>query len=209
MSIFLIHIISFFGTVFIFDFFETEKPTLTRLQTTPIVFLNTYLTYIASTISENYINNNINNNIKNVQYDNNILTPTYINILKFIPVLGLVNIYFSLLHYAFHKNKFLYKNIHYIHHQLIITDGFSAFYSHPIEHIFANIFSPIIALYLVNANIELAYFSIAILSVSTAMAHTHFKGQKSTHNLHHIYQVYNYDNFPNLLDRYMGTYFSL
>ena len=133
MSIFLIHIISFFGTVFIFDFFETEKPTLTRLQTTPIVFLNTYLTYIASTISENYINNNI-------------LTPTYINILKFIPVLGLVNIYFSLLHYAFHKNKFLYKNIHYIHHQLIITDGFSAFYSHPIEHIFANIFSPIIAL---------------------------------------------------------------
>ena len=57
-----------------------------------------------------------------------------------------------------------------------------------------------------DANLELIQFSLIILTCSTTMAHTHFKGKNLTHNLHHIYQVYNYDNWPNFFDKYMKTY---
>ena len=47
------------------------------------------------------------------------------------------------IHYLLHTNKFLYSNIHKIHHSYDTNSLYSRFYNHPIDYIFTE-FAPIL-----------------------------------------------------------------
>ena len=129
-------------------------------------------------------------------------------ILKVPGVLITLDIIFGILHYYFHKNKFLYNNFHYLHHKLIITDAVSSIYAHPIDYIITNVMPSFITLYIWKVSYNMCVIYLCVFTVSVVNSHTNYKNEEqSSHGKHHIYQIYNYDNFPYLFDKLIKTYY--
>ena len=129
------------------------------------------------------------------------------HILKFIALILIMNLFFSIFHYTCHVNKFLYRHIHYLHHTLIYSDGMGALYTHPLEQIFVNLLPIVLSILIVQPNLFLAHFFVAFVSWGTVQSHNNYKkNTKKSHISHHRYLIYNYDNPPNLFDRVKGSY---
>lgn len=77
-----------------------------------------------------------------------------INLYYFIPLSFTFEIIFDFFHYfshrLLHENKFLYKNIHKIHHKFQYPCAITTFYQHPIDILLANSLPTIFAFYLTN-----------------------------------------------------------
>jgi sterol desaturase/sphingolipid hydroxylase (fatty acid hydroxylase superfamily) len=157
------HVFFYITTIVITNKFPRKKPTLTKLKMMPIVFNNFLLTFLFISFYEKYT-------IVNYTLD-------ITDIFKIPIIMFILNINFTFTHYILHKNKLLYSNIHYIHHQLKITDGFGALYSHPIEHIFGNILSMALPIYLCNLNYTSMCIFINIATIQTVWGHVHFSNK--------------------------------
>jgi len=117
------------------------------------------------------------------------------------------SIYFYILHYLFHTN-FLYRSLHYIHHQNYITYPHTAINCHILEHIFVNIMSVLIGtkIWLCHKNSVVLWVWIA--TVSSINTHSGFlrKDNPVKHDYHHLLKNVNYGSGYSFMDRFFGTY---
>ena len=60
-------------------------------------------------------------------------------------------------HYALHKFRFLYVNIHKKHHEWQSTVAYAAIYAHPIEHVVSNLLPPAIGPILCGSHVATAW----------------------------------------------------
>lgn len=120
----------------------------------------------------------------------------------------ILNETFAIAHYILHKNKWLYRNVHAVHHRLWIPHPIGSIYAHPIEHILGNLLPVGLAIMLTGAQWWTTYLLILQVSYETVKGHTRLISNKesSNHNLHHTKLTCNYDNSPYIFDKIMGTY---
>ena len=60
-------------------------------------------------------------------------------------------------HYALHKFRFLYVNIHKKHHEWQSTVAYASIYAHPIEHVVSNLLPPAIGPILCGSHVATAW----------------------------------------------------
>jgi sterol desaturase/sphingolipid hydroxylase (fatty acid hydroxylase superfamily) len=95
-----------------------------------------------------------------------LITFTFnLNIIQFILYSFIFEIIFDFFHWIthwyFHKNKFLYKNFHSIHHRQKYPTAITTFYHHPLDYLVTNSLAQILTLILFP-NISLWYFCLII-----------------------------------------------
>lgn len=73
----------------------------------------------------------------------------YFSVLKFIVVVLSQEFLFYVTHSIAHL-PFFFKNFHYVHHRVVVTQPISAFYAHPLEHIVCNVFPVVFPAYMVG-----------------------------------------------------------
>ncbi|KAG0648065.1 Syringomycin response [Hyphodiscus hymeniophilus] len=69
------------------------------------------------------------------QYTASILYFVILPIFQFGSAMILADTFQYFTHRAFHVNKWLYRNIHYLHHDIYVPFAYGAFYNHPLETI--------------------------------------------------------------------------
>ncbi len=110
-------------------------------------------------------------------------------------------------HRLFHT-KYLYRTIHKIHHEWTSPIGIVCYYSHPIEHIFANILPIFVGPIIFRSHIILcAIWSIvAVITIIAAHSGYHLPILSSleAHDYHHLKfnEIYGVVGF---LDKFHGT----
>ncbi len=122
--------------------------------------------------------------------------------------LFLISILFGLIHFCFHKNKYLYINYHVIHHKAIITKPIDSLYVHPVEFLLGMIFPVFFCIYTFNLSL-IGIFIVMIISINeNVKGHLTMKNASSCqswsqHNYHHKLYNVNYDSYPYLLSKYV------
>ena len=121
----------------------------------------------------------------------------------------MTDIWFYTTHRLFHKIPFLYKNIHSQHHYYVEPFAFSGIECHFIEHIFINICSTSIGMYLLAINnilsIEFIKLWFLLVAISTTFTHSGYIFFNDVHFNHHLYLKYNYGISPYFCDNLFNT----
>lgn len=115
---------------------------------------------------------------------------------------------FYLVHRLLHQRQ-MYKWIHSVHHQYKHPVPWTAFYCHPVEHFFANLFPVFAGPIFFDLSFVMFRFWVMLATVNAVFAHTSFKklahcDMTNPHRVHHLkYRV----NFGTgfWLDKYLGT----
>ena len=116
--------------------------------------------------------------------------------------LGMVDVLFYLLHKILHA-KWIYANIHYIHHRYKYTYGIGAFYSHPLEFIGGNLLPVLAPMMVLDMPLRLCDLLVGLATFYTVViAHGGFL-PISKHLYHHLKYKYNYGIIRT--DEIMGT----
>lgn len=139
---------------------------------------------------------------------------------KIFIIVNLANLLFYLVHRMLHF-KFIYNYIHRIHHEFVEPVGASAYYTHPIEHLFSNLLAFIVPVLLVGVNYPVLLGLIAIGTIVSVLAHVEYDvlptvlskilnrdidlSTGSEHLAHHKYFNCNY-GFAQYMDKLFGTY---
>lgn len=221
--LFFLHFIAFWLTVLYSSKYPTEVSSLPFRKILPQVLFNQLIItplvgiifFSVFNINDD-IDNNLDKNLDNI-LDINLHKWAYSSIpyffqwfligtIKFILQFLVLNSLFSSSHYLCHKNKFLFNNVHYLHHKLIIPQSAGAIYCHPIEQIFVNLLPVFIPLILIPTDPIWVYLFIIYTTYEAVMGHTPFLSKSSRHNLHHKWVRVNFDNYPYFFDKWIGTY---
>jgi sterol desaturase/sphingolipid hydroxylase (fatty acid hydroxylase superfamily) len=171
---------------------------------------------ITSLIVENYlINYNSNSYLKDLIF--------------FIPTSFMFEIIFDFFHYITHRslhNKYIYTNIHKIHHKFKYPTTITTFYQHPLDLIITNTIPTIFTLYFFN---KISLFQFKMLSVyKTFIEISGHSGKYNNstsftqcvwlakifnielgiknHDLHHSLNNCNYSKRFSLWDKVFGTF---
>jgi len=138
----------------------------------------------------------------------NTVVDLFMGIVKYPFMLLILNFTFGTMHFLFHKNRFLYRHFHSLHHRLKIPHPMGAIYAHPVEHVFANLMPVGLAIWCVNAGWLLTLVFVAHISYETVSGHSVYSKEElnTRHYIHHDKMIYNFDNSPYLFDRLIGTY---
>lgn len=123
--------------------------------------------------------------------------------LVWIPVVLFVQeLWFYSLHRFFHYSKWLFNNIHYIHHT--VYDSFYAWHAHPVEHLLLNIGSlaiPCLMIPLHNYILALLIYGQVMTSI---IGHTPNDDNTRYHQKHHINMNTRFGNIR-MLDKLLHT----
>lgn len=112
-------------------------------------------------------------------------------------------LYFYFAHRLFHT-KYLFKYIHYVHHQSINVHPLIANYCHPIELLFVNIPSVSLGVILTEMSWKLSCIWYIFFTIHSML--DHYKWIHSEHhNRHHEKIQYNYSTWP-IIDKIFGTF---
>jgi methylsterol monooxygenase len=123
-------------------------------------------------------------------------------ILMVIAWLGIADILFYFLHKILHT-RWMYANIHYIHHRYKYTYGIGALYSHPIEFVGGNLLPVLAPMMVLDIPLRLCDLLVAVATFYTVVvAHGGFL-PISRHLYHHLKYKYNYGVIRT--DEIMGT----
>jgi sterol desaturase/sphingolipid hydroxylase (fatty acid hydroxylase superfamily) len=105
--------------------------------------------------------------------------------------LGMVDVLFYLVHKILHT-RWIYANIHYIHHRYKYTYGIGAFYSHPVEFIGGNLLPVLAPMIVLDMPLRLCDLLVGLATFYTVViAHGGFL-PISKHLYHHLKYKYNY-----------------
>ncbi len=188
-----------------------------------ILFLTHIFFYWTSVMFYTYIYNQWYDEslyvIKNVLINQFIFTPFLIIPFYFYPqpystihifwqlpsIIILTDIIFYISHRYFHYNKFLYNNIHIYHHKFDPPIASAALYAHPIEHIFINLLSTVLPMFIVKSNLVVSVIWTIIASVNVVIAHSR-TWKNDPHTTHHKYLICNYGAGLLLMDKLLNTY---
>ena len=120
-------------------------------------------------------------------------------------IIVLTDIIFYTSHRYFHYNKLLYNNIHRKHHEYDPPIAIGALHAHPIEHIFVNLFSTIMPMFIVRSDMIVSIIWTIISSVNVVVAHSG-TWPNDPHIAHHRYLKCNYGVGLLLMDKVLGTF---
>jgi len=100
------------------------------------------------------------------------------------------DVLFYTIHRICHENKFLYQNVHKIHHEWQTPCAAVATYAHPLEHLFVNVFPATIGLYLFSGHFMFDFMWNFMACTNTLLTHCgyHFPGMlifPERHDFHH------------------------
>ncbi|KAL9655499.1 hypothetical protein ABK040_002167 [Willaertia magna] len=116
--------------------------------------------------------------------------------------------YFS--HYFLHKIPFLYKTIHYKHHELQYSVSVGCIYAHPLEFLFGNLLPVLSGPFLLRPHITIYWFWILCKMLETSYAHSGFEFhlkfpfiESINHSYHHSHYQDNYGSWYELIDRFI------
>jgi len=150
---------------------------------------------------------------------------------SFILVSFYFEITFDLFHYLshllLHKNTYLYKNIHKIHHKFKYPSCITTFYQHPVDMVLSNLIPTIITMYIIP--VKPTYFQYIMISTYKVFSEISGHLGKYTksisfsqfiwlpkmlnielkiedHDLHHSNNNCNYGKRFSLYDKIFGTY---
>ena len=133
------------------------------------------------------------------------LLTTIVQLVCFVPM---SEIYFYFGHILFHRNQWLYDNVHYYHHEWKAPIAISALFVKPLEHILINLPSLIIGPFIMGSHITVWYVYIVGSIMKRELAHCgyHFPGfyPADIHDYHHSSGT---DNFGvvGILDEFFAT----
>lgn len=137
------------------------------------------------------------------------------NVCRFVGMVLVMNFWFYVLHFLAHKWTWMYKNVHSVHHQLVMPVGYGAIYCHPVEHLVVNLGPVMIAVWQLSGwDWWLVHCFVAFVSLETVLGHTVYKigeGGKesdkgSRHYFHHFERGCNYGNSRYWEDKFFGTF---
>lgn len=112
-------------------------------------------------------------------------------------------LYFYFSHRLFHT-KYLFKYIHYIHHEAINVYPLVANYCHPLELLLVNLPSTTLGVILTQMSWKLSCIWYLFFTIHSMM--DHYKWIYSEHhNKHHEKMKYNYSTWP-IIDKIFGTF---
>jgi len=107
-------------------------------------------------------------------------------------ILCIEEIMFFYLHYLFHKQKFIYNNIHKKHHKWVEPVAISSLYAHPIEIILCNYLPLIIGFFITKFNFYCVILLIMVGTINALYVHSGYRlitSKKMGHYHHHL--IYN------------------
>lgn len=195
---YITHILTFwsFSTLFFYLDYKTEKTNYLKkykIRTKPINW-NFYKSTIKDVMKTHiFITLPFNIVISPLwEYYGCTWESIHYSIFDVIIILLTEEIIFFYLHYLFHKQRYLYKKIHYKHHKWIDPVAVSALYAHPIEVIFCNYMPLIIGFFITHFNFYYALSFIAIGTINALYVHSGYSitcSKKVGHYQHHL--IYN------------------
>ena len=122
-------------------------------------------------------------------YDNVYNYSLIWNIPKLPFILISTDFIFYSTHRIFHSVKWLYQNVHKIHHQFVDTYCLSANACHPVEHIVTNLSSVLLPLIILNIPLFWAVFWLQIATLNSTFCHSGYvffqKISPIPHDFHH------------------------
>lgn len=93
-------------------------------------------------------------------------------------------------HWALHRSRLLYQNIHKRHHEWQATVAYAAIYAHPVEHILSNLLPPAVGPILCRSHVTTTWLWYALVITTTLNSHSgyHFPFMPSpeAHDFHHL-----------------------
>lgn len=132
------------------------------------------------------------------------------NLYKFPLVLVFHEIMFYHAHFLLH-NRFLFRHIHYLHHEWRYPLAISTIYTHPLEQLFVNVLPIVLSGLIIDLNFStLRFWHIFSILNSLVLAHGgySYKGSTSFHDIHHKKLNCNYGTIG-LLDFIYKTFSEL
>ncbi len=162
---------------------------------------------------------------------NDFTSVNFIDLFEFIFLSFAFEITFDffhyLMHYYLHKNPFLYRNFHKIHHKWTYPTPILTFYNHPFDFMFTNSIPTLLTLYIFSFNIT--YFQYELIQTYKTLleigGHSgkilksnsftqciwlprllNFHLKIEDHDLHHNLNNCNYAKRFTLWDKFFGTY---
>ena len=118
-------------------------------------------------------------------------------------IIVLTDTIFFFSHRYFHRNKWLYTNVHALHHSMDDPPmGLGAFNVHPVEYIFLNLLSTGAPLFIVKANVFVCMVWTMIAAANIVVCHA----GDCEHREHHRNQRCNYGTWPYVWDGLFGLY---
>lgn len=143
-----------------------------------------------------------------------VLVPT----LKFFVALILADTWQYVTHRILHANKFLYKHIHALHHQVYVSYAYGAFYNHPIEAIVVDMLGFPVCLAMAGLNTNESTLFATMWTIKIVMDHCGYDFPYSPwnlltphaplfHDLHHQSwgMKHNFSNYTPFWDWALGT----
>lgn len=121
------------------------------------------------------------------------------------------DLFFYMFHKIAHVIPLLYKKIHNTHHLFKNVHAITAFACHPLEHVFINLLTVFLPLFIFNLQIELCYIFVIHALINTIVSHSgyHFNYccTSKIHSMHHTNQNVNYGAlFTDKLFNSYGSY---
>tara|TARA_B100001758_G_C18224289_1_gene511895 strand:- start:193 stop:894 length:702 start_codon:yes stop_codon:yes gene_type:complete len=197
----------------IFDRFKIQKRKIkskTFYKRLPLIFLNIVLLILISCIGLYFF-------LDIIDYQTSIQNPIYILAQLFI-IFFIDDIYFYFLHAFMHKNKFILKKIHSIHHRAITPVALEYMYVHPLEWMSGYI-GPFLAMFFLSligpVNIFAFWLYQVIRNIHELDVHSGFKskisqwipywGETEHHDKHHELLKGNYATTFTFWDDFFNT----
>ena len=119
-------------------------------------------------------------------YDANIAIPAwYVNIFHIVGMILLQDVFFYINHYIMHKNKFLYKHVHSIHHEYRESIAITTHYVHFVEHLIGNLFPVFIGAIILLPHPFVVMFWILLIVMNALHNHSGFAFPYLSYSVHH------------------------
>lgn len=123
-------------------------------------------------------------------------------------VLSLIahNILFYIFHRLMHVSPFLYRNVHYLHHEHRDTQPWTAVYCSPVEHVICNVLPLIVGPWYLHMDWYTLRLWALLATLNTVNAHCSVnRSEPNDHDVHHRFPTHNFGT-GNTLDKIFGTY---
>ena len=112
-------------------------------------------------------------------------------------------ILFYFIHFMFHRHRYLWKTIHYMHHLYQTPLPWMAFFCHPIEHIVLNILPVVIGPWLLPSDLFTVRTWFILCTMSSVWSHAFDLCRP--HSIHHMFVNGNY-GIGSCIDKICVTY---
>ena len=128
------------------------------------------------------------------------------SVIKIFCIINFANLLFYLVHRLLHT-KYLFRWIHYIHHEFIEPIAVASLYAHPMEHLFANTLAFFIPFFIIGSTYIWSLIFIIMGTIITILSHANYKiiSSHNDHIVHHKLFKYNF-GFGGYIDIIFNTY---